>query len=99
MKFELKSLPSTGGYQLLVFLLNNEIEIHPARRVESRRCRLRRSRSSSLRGRRTSARALTFWLGAGGRLLERGRFDPVTREGRDAFIEQRPKRLSVWQLG
>jgi hypothetical protein len=27
------------------------------------------------------------------------RFDPITGEGRDAFIEQRPKRLSVGQLG
>jgi hypothetical protein len=31
--------------------------------------------------------------------LQGVRFDPVTGEGRDAFIEQRPKRLSVWQLG
>ena len=27
------------------------------------------------------------------------RFDPITSERRDAFVEQRPKRLSVWQLG
>jgi len=31
--------------------------------------------------------------------LQGVRFDPVTGEGRDAFIEQRPKRLSVWHLG
>jgi hypothetical protein len=31
--------------------------------------------------------------------LQGVRFDPVTGEGRDAFIEQRPKRLSVSQLG